>query len=153
MDSVPDDVLLAVLRLLPARCLLAARLVCRRWGELATHADVWRGRCFPLWGASQRAALRLAPCAASLHFHALDRPQWPVRAGELTAFLARMGSVVSSPDPHRQHAAFAETDCAAASLSVSITTTSSSDTDAAARAIRKQVRRCCETVSYLRLQG
>lgn len=71
MDALPDDVLLAVLRLLPLREVVGARRVCRRWRDLALHPDLWRHQAFHTGSFSDGmlyAALRLAPCAAKLSF-------------------------------------------------------------------------------------
>lgn len=77
MESLPDDVLLAVLSLVPRQqLLLRCRAVCRRWRSLAVHPDLWRRhRQQGDKDGLLRAVLLLAPCSASLFldYRALER--------------------------------------------------------------------------------
>ncbi|XP_026285739.1 uncharacterized protein LOC113211553 [Frankliniella occidentalis] len=73
MEQLPDDVLLEVMRHLDVPDLFACRLVSKRLGSLALHADVWRHRRFGSdykhfgW---QCTVLRLAPCLDALSVYA-----------------------------------------------------------------------------------
>lgn len=70
MEVLGDDEMLLVLGYLPAEDLLVIRGVCRRWRDLALHADLWRRHSLDIWWAwdrtqeklKHRAILRLAPC-------------------------------------------------------------------------------------------
>lgn len=67
MDTLPDDVMVAVLGLLPRRELLKVRSVCRHWRDLSQHPDLWRHCCVhPANTSGWRQALLQAPCVASL---------------------------------------------------------------------------------------
>lgn len=116
MEELPDDALLRVLRFVDVPSLLTCRLVCKRLGDLALHADAWRHREF----GNGRVAyvdryccmcpvLRLAPCLRLLQDPiCVDRPANTCRS-----------------------AAFAWTSCAVAELRLQV----KDDTDAGTAAV------------------
>ncbi|XP_052125896.1 uncharacterized protein LOC127749908 [Frankliniella occidentalis] len=64
MEGFPDELLLLVMRFVPAKDLLACRLVCKKFTRLVADPVVWRHRSVDLsrGGALPCAVLRLAPC-------------------------------------------------------------------------------------------
>ncbi|XP_052125887.1 uncharacterized protein LOC113207322 [Frankliniella occidentalis] len=80
MESLPDEVLVMVMRHVAVTDLFSLRLVCKRFAGLALHPDAWRYQ--RLNGNSPRsrpdAVLRIAPCLAELTvtLPARDRPSY-----------------------------------------------------------------------------
>ncbi|XP_026277421.1 uncharacterized protein LOC113205859 [Frankliniella occidentalis] len=89
MDQLPDDVLVRVMSLLSEVAVLACRLVCKRFGGLALHPDVWRHRraSFGHGNICQCAVLRLAPCLRELVVDNWHK-QRPSDGPRLTLFVA-----------------------------------------------------------------
>ncbi|XP_052126779.1 uncharacterized protein LOC127750138 [Frankliniella occidentalis] len=68
MDQLADDVLVEVMQYVAVQDLLALRLACKRFRDLALHRDVWRLRRLKYDDPMVCTVLRLAPCLLKAHF-------------------------------------------------------------------------------------